>query len=339
MSSSTAASSASTGAAASRTIRPGWTGRTSALIASAMLPPSSASTPRANETPPSGGCSVATSAAETAACWANIWPDPSSSATDIASATTSASCHQPVPSPITSRSAIAIPSVTPSTTSTARRPRSPCVRPSVIIADTGAKNGRECPTASVATSQAIVAASVAWRIARAVSRSRSARTRAETRDRSAASPSSGWARSENVRGGSATPPMLRKDQRQVSTPGCVERRRCAAVLSAPATRSVREMTSTIMAISVREWIGEDIRSIVCDALPVQRPVSCVCEGSALTRVARAGRSPPGTPLRRRPDPSCRGRPQLTFPSWREPRAATAQTPSAQAFQQPDIPAG
>jgi hypothetical protein len=31
----------------------------------------------------------------------------------------------------------------------------------VIIADTGAKNGRECPTTSVATSQAIVAASVA----------------------------------------------------------------------------------------------------------------------------------------------------------------------------------
>ena len=64
-----------------------------------MLPPSSASTARANETPPSGGCSVATSAAETAACWANIWPEPSSSAIDIDSATTSASCHQPVAEP------------------------------------------------------------------------------------------------------------------------------------------------------------------------------------------------------------------------------------------------
>ena len=40
-------------------------------------------------------------------------PEPSSSATDIASATTTASCHQPVPSSITSRSATAMPSVTP----------------------------------------------------------------------------------------------------------------------------------------------------------------------------------------------------------------------------------
>ena len=84
---------------------------------------------------------MATSAAETAACWANMSPEPSTSATVIAKATTSASCHQPVPSRITSRSAIAMPSVTPRTTSSARRPRWPWVSPSVIIADTGAKNG------------------------------------------------------------------------------------------------------------------------------------------------------------------------------------------------------
>ena len=78
--------------------------------------------------------------------------------------------------------------------------------PSVIIAETGAKNGVVCPTISVATSQAIVAASVACRIARAASRRRSARVRAETRERSAASSSSGWARSVRVRCGSATAP-------------------------------------------------------------------------------------------------------------------------------------
>jgi hypothetical protein len=57
----------------------------------------------------------------------------------------------------------------------------------VIIAETGAKNGRGCPTISVATSRAIVAASVACAIARAASRSRSARMRADSRERSAAS--------------------------------------------------------------------------------------------------------------------------------------------------------
>ena len=69
---------------------PGRPGGTSALTSSAMPPPISASSARANVTPSVGGCSVATSAAETAACWANIWPEPSSSATVMASATTSA---------------------------------------------------------------------------------------------------------------------------------------------------------------------------------------------------------------------------------------------------------
>src|SRR5829696_4538171 len=169
-----------------------------------MPPPSRASTARANDTPSSGGCKVATSAADTAACWANICPDPSSSATVIESETTTASCHQPSPSWITSRSATAIPSVTPRTTSTARRPRSPCVSPSVIIAETGAKNGWSCPTISVATSHASVAASVACRIARAAWRSRSARMRADSRERSAASSIKGCARAESVRGGSST---------------------------------------------------------------------------------------------------------------------------------------
>jgi hypothetical protein len=65
----------------------------------------------------------------------------------------------------------------------------------VIIAETGAKNGREWPTSSVATTHASVAAIVAWRIARAASRRRSARARAEIRERSAASSISGCARS------------------------------------------------------------------------------------------------------------------------------------------------
>ena len=76
----------------------------------------------------------------------------------------------------------------------------------MIIAETGAKNGAAWPTSSVAISQATVAASVAWRTARAAWRTLSARVRADARERSAASSSSGWARSERVtRCGSSTP--------------------------------------------------------------------------------------------------------------------------------------
>ena len=76
----------------------------------------------------------------------------------------------------------------------------------MIIAETGAKNGRGWPTISVATSHAIVAASVACRITRAAARNRSARVRADSRERSAASSIRGCARADNVRGGSATLP-------------------------------------------------------------------------------------------------------------------------------------
>ena len=218
MSSSTAASSVSTGAAASRTIRAGFAGSTSALTMSAVEPPTSASSEREKSRPPSGGCSVATSAADTAACWANICPEPSSSATDIDSETTTASCHHPAPSATTNRSATAIPSVTPSTTSIARRPRSPWVSPSVMIADTGAKNGAVWPTTSVAISHAIVAASVAWRMVRAASRSRCALVRADSRERSAASSIRGCARAESVRCGSATSSMLERRSRAPTQP-------------------------------------------------------------------------------------------------------------------------
>ncbi len=73
-----------------------------------------------------------------------------------------------------------------------------------MIAETGAKNGAGCPTTSLAISQATVAAIVDCRIVRAASRNRSARVRADSRERSAASSIRGCARSESVRGGSAT---------------------------------------------------------------------------------------------------------------------------------------
>ena len=56
-----------------------------------------------------------------------------------------------------------------------------------MIAETGAKNGVACPTTSVAMTHARKAASVTWTIERAARDTRSARARAEDRDRCAAS--------------------------------------------------------------------------------------------------------------------------------------------------------
>jgi hypothetical protein len=60
------------------------------------------------------------------------------------------------------------------------------VRPSVITAEIGAKNGCECPTISVAISQATDAATEVWRMGRAVAMIRSRRVRRPAREASAA---------------------------------------------------------------------------------------------------------------------------------------------------------
>ena len=199
MSSSVAASSSTSARSGARTIATGSAGRTSALTSSATLPPVSASRKRSKVTPSVGGCSVATSAAETAAWEASICPLPRKIASAVASITTSESCAAPTPMPSTSRSPTAIPSATPSAISTARRPRSEIVSPSVMIADTGAKNGCSCPNTSVAITHATPAATPAWSTERQATRSRSKRVCIETRERSAASSISGAARS--LRGG------------------------------------------------------------------------------------------------------------------------------------------
>ena len=149
--------------------------------------------------PSTGGCSVATRAAETAAWVASIWPLPRNSAIEVASITTSASWPAPTPIASTSRSPIAMPSATPIATSPARLPRSDTVRPSVMIAATGAKNGCSCPSSSVAMIQAAPAATPACRTERQASRRRSTRVRHDTRERSAASSISGVALSASVR--------------------------------------------------------------------------------------------------------------------------------------------
>ena len=158
MSSSVAASSSTSARSGARTIATGSAGRTSALTSSATPPPVSASRKRSKVTPSVGGCSVATSAAETAAWVASICPLPRKIASAVASITTSESCAAPTPMPSTSRSPTAIPSATPIAISTARRPRSEIVSPSVTIADTGAKNGCSCPNTSVAITHATPAA-------------------------------------------------------------------------------------------------------------------------------------------------------------------------------------
>ena len=150
MLSSVSASSSSTGSAARRTIFSGSAGSSSALASSATPPPIRASTKRAPEKPSLAGCSTATRTAEIAAWVAKIWPEPRKTAAPIASRTTRASGAAPGPTSSTRPSAIAMPTATPSASSTARRPRWPTVIPSVMIAATGAKNGRTWPTTSVA---------------------------------------------------------------------------------------------------------------------------------------------------------------------------------------------
>ena len=199
MSSSVAASSSSTGRAAARIVRSGLAGSTSPLTSRAMAPPASASRNRAKVTPWVGGWIVATSAAETAAWLAIICPLPRKIASVIASMTTSASCAAPTPICSTSRSPTAMPTATPTASSTARRPRWETVRPSVMIAATGAKNGCVWPNTSVATTQASPAATPACRIERHESRRRSSLVRIDTRERSAASSISGAARSPSAR--------------------------------------------------------------------------------------------------------------------------------------------
>ena len=85
---------------------------------------------------------------------------------------------------------MAMPTATPIASSTARRRRSPTVRPSVTTAEMGAKKGAECPTSSVAMSHAAEAATALWSIGRAALMARRRRTRRPTREASAASSNS-----------------------------------------------------------------------------------------------------------------------------------------------------
>ena len=84
---------------------------------------------------------MATSTAEAPACDASSGPPPTSVAASIARPQVTPICQVPVPIAATSRSAIAIPTATPIASSTARRRRSPTVRPSVTTAEMGAKKG------------------------------------------------------------------------------------------------------------------------------------------------------------------------------------------------------
>ena len=176
----------STGCTYSCTSRTGLTGSISELTASATPLPISASKKRSKSKPPSGGCNVATSTAEAPACEARRAPPPTRVAAAMARPVTTAICQVPLPIAVTRASAIAIPTATPIASSTARRRRSPTVRPSVTTADMGAKNGLVWPTSSVATNQAMAAASEVCRIGRALAIMRSRRVRRPAREASAA---------------------------------------------------------------------------------------------------------------------------------------------------------
>ena len=201
MSSSVAASSSSTGARRARSRTSGFAGSTSALTTSATLPPISASTKRANVTP----------ARRRLAAWprarprprpalANSWPR----AEQQRDAHRQQHDQRELPGADAGRRGRAgrrprARAATPSASSTRARPRWPTVRPSVMIAETGAKNGRGWPNTSVATSHATDAATAICTIEREASARRSKRGRIESRERSAASSTSSPPRSESSR--------------------------------------------------------------------------------------------------------------------------------------------
>ena len=81
-------------------------------------------------------------------------------------------CHGPVPIAATIRSATAIPSTTPPTSSTARCPRWPTVAPSAITAAIGANSGSSRPSKATARYHAATAAAAVWKIGHMRPRSR-----------------------------------------------------------------------------------------------------------------------------------------------------------------------
>lgn len=127
-------------AACRRARRTGCSGKI-ATTATPTSPPTSESTTRSEAPPLCGGYSVATSTAELAACIGITAPRSRKIAEPIATATTKAICHGPVPTREMNRSPIPMPTLTPATSSTERRIRAPNATPMEMTAAIGAKYG------------------------------------------------------------------------------------------------------------------------------------------------------------------------------------------------------
>src|SRR5262245_1224305 len=83
-------------------------------------------------------------------------------ATEVASPTTIAICHAPVPIAEISRAPTPTPTLAPTISSTARRSRWPSVISMETMAATGANNGAWCPKRCAATNQERPAANAVW---------------------------------------------------------------------------------------------------------------------------------------------------------------------------------
>ncbi len=102
---------------------------------------------------------MATRMAEDPAWSVTSAPPPSSTEMIMARPSTRAICQGPVPIQLMSRSPTPMPTLTPTTSSTTRRSRCcPMPTPMQMTTAMGAKNGRGWPNTSVATSQAMAAA-------------------------------------------------------------------------------------------------------------------------------------------------------------------------------------
>src|SRR5262245_47182188 len=127
-------------------------------IAAPISPSNSRSIPLAS----SGRYSVATRMADTAACTLITARPSRSTATDAASATTTAICHGPVPIAAIISAPTPTPTPAPAISSIARRSRWPSVISTETIAATGANNGARCSKRCTATNQARPAAEAVW---------------------------------------------------------------------------------------------------------------------------------------------------------------------------------
>ena len=155
---------------------------TTAAASSATAPPMTASNQRVSASP--GVATKATTKIDCTAAWVTSSPPASrNSAADMATRTMTPICQAPVPTSMRNRSAMSRPTATPTVISATRRSRCAYVVPRQTTATIGANTGAWWWNTPLARNQASAAAMAHWPMCHALPRTRSTRSRTETRPR------------------------------------------------------------------------------------------------------------------------------------------------------------